>query len=133
MYVDYLNYQEYGTRNAKVLSAEKGSLTEAKLSQLFSAIKGGKVKLVNAENKENGLSISIFIDGTISHIEILDDAEETRYIYDNTLDDESDTGLGGYDFPTWSICNDLEIVVNVLKKFVESGEKLSTVSWREDW
>ena len=133
MYADYLNYQEYGTRNAKVLSAEKGSLTEAKLSQLFSAIKSGKVRLINAENKEHGLSISIFIDGTISHIEILDDAEETRYIYDNTQGDESDTGLGGYDFPKWSICDDLEMVVAILKKFVESGEKLSTVSWREDW
>ena len=36
MYINYLGYQEYGTRNAKVLSTEKETLTETKLSRLFS-------------------------------------------------------------------------------------------------
>lgn len=57
MYVDYLNYQEYGTRNAKVLSATKGNLTEDKLSRLFSMIKNKKVKIINAEKKMDYLSV----------------------------------------------------------------------------
>ena len=133
LYIDYLNYQEYGTRNAKVLSTEKGSLTEAKLSRLFSMIEQGKIKLVNAESRSNVGSISVYIDGSNAHIEVLDDEEEARFVYDNLLEDDSDVGIGGYDFPKWSICQDLRILNAILKKFLTSGEKLSTVSWREDW
>lgn len=133
MYIDYLNYQENGTRNAKVLSAEKGNLTKEKLAHLFSLVEQGKIKLVNAESKAEGLSISVFIDGPNSHIEIIDDGEETRYVYDNLLGDESDVAIGGYDFPKWSICGDVGVLTSILKEFVQNGEKLSTVSWKEDW
>lgn len=133
MYINSLGYQEYGTRNAKVLSTEKETLTETKLSRLFSMIKREKIKNINAENKEDGISICIFFNGTNSHIEIIDEEEETRYIYDNMLGDDSNIGLCGCDFPKWSVCDNLEITVDILKEFIESGEKLSTVSWRENW
>ena len=44
-----------------------------------------------------------------------------------------DIGLFGYDFPKWSVCDNLETTIDILKEFIESGEKLPTVSWREDW
>ena len=118
MYINYLGYQEYGTRSAKVLSTEKETLTETKLSRLFSIIRREKIKNVTAENKEDGISICIFFNGTNSHIEIIDEEEETWYIYDNMLGDDSDIGLFGYDFPKWSVCDNLETTIDILKEFM---------------
>ncbi len=133
MYIDYLTYHEVGVRNTKKLSVEQGNLTDGKLSKLFAQIEQGKITNIEAGNEEEAYSMIIFLEGTNSRIGILDEEEETGYVYDNLQEDESDIGIAGYDFPKWSVCNNPSILIEILKEFAAHGEMLSTVSWREEW
>ncbi len=133
MYIDYITYHEVGVRSTKKLSVEQGNLTDGKLSKLFTQIEQGKITNIEAGNQEEAYSMIVFLEGTNSRIGILDEEEETGYVYDNLQEDESEIGIAGYDFPKWSVCNDPSILIEILKEFIADGEMLSTVSWREEW
>lgn len=133
MYIDYLTYHEVDVRNTKKLSVEQGNLTEGKLSKLFTQIEKEKITNLEAGNQEEAYSMVVFLEGKNSRIGIVDEEEETGYVYDNLQDDESDIDIAGYDFPQWSVCSDPTILIEILKEFITTGEMLSTVSWREEW
>ncbi len=133
MYIDFLTYHEANVRSSKLLSKERGTLTESKLSHLFSLIQQGKLTRLEAENQAEAYSIVVFLEGSNSHVGILDEEEETRYVYDNLQEEEGDVGIGGYDFPKWSVCGNPAILIDILKEFFATGEMLSAVSWREAW
>lgn len=130
LYIDKLTYQEIGSRSAKVLSGT--TLEEKKITKVLSLISQGKVKLVDAINEEECLSITIRMDEQKSWIGIMDSFNEVSYIYDNLSGNEDDVAVAGDDYPGWSICDDVELAKQILSEFVHSGNRLNSVTWRED-
>lgn len=130
LYIDRLTYQEAGSRSAKVLSG--AALDEKKIAKVLSLIGQGKLKLVDAVHEEEGLSMTLRMDGQKIWIGVLDSCNEISYIYDNRSGSEHDVAVAGDDYPGWAICRDAELAKEILSEFVHSGNRLPSVTWRED-
>ena len=112
LYIDKLTYQEVGSRSAKVLTGS--ALDEKRIAKVLSLINQGKLKLVDAINEEDSLSITVRVDGQKFWIGILDSYNEVSYVYDNLTGNEKDVSVAGDDYPGWSICDDVELAKQML-------------------
>lgn len=136
LYINILRYRKIVGPFIKVRYLLDSELNEKKIAKVLSLIDKGKLEHVVALNAEDRVSISVVIERQKFWIGILDsgilDGHRVSYLYDNQTGNEEDVAVAGLLYPGWSICNDAELVKQILTEFIHSGTRLDSVTWRED-
>lgn len=93
-----------------------------------------RVTRIELDNSCEMIGMSVFVEGGLSQISISDEAHDFIYYYDNGTGDHSTVGIAGYEFDKWMVCDQNNVLIEILKEFITTGKRLesSMWSWREE-
>lgn len=87
------------------------------------------VSRIELDNNCKLIGMSVFVQGNLSQISISDEAHDLIYYFDNGSSDHSIVGVSGYEFEQWMVCDQLDALIEILKKFIATGEMLESSRW----
>ncbi|OUP06732.1 hypothetical protein [Anaeromassilibacillus sp. An200] len=99
------------------------------LEDIRSLLLQGKITRIEIDNETEHIGMSIFMEGQKSQIGIVDEMNEVVYYYSNGSQSQNPVDIGGSTFEEWMICNQSEMMLSILSKFIESGKRLDTALW----
>lgn len=105
-------------------------------NELFDKIKNyvdaDLIKRVELENSECDISIIAFCQKQLSHISIVDVYEDINYYYKNATNSNKMTTIAGEEIEEMLVCDDNNLMLDIIKYFAEKGEKYPKVKWIEE-
>ena len=108
---------------------EDTNITPALLDDISTQLLQGKIKRIEIDNETEQIGMSIFVDGQKSQIGIVDEWNGLIYYYSSGNHSQRTVDICGSSFEEWMICNQPKTMLSILRKFIESGEKLNTALW----
>lgn len=118
------------TKNREVFEGKE--LKDNLFDKIKSYLNEGILKRIECENSECDISITAFCEGNNSHICIVDTFEDINYYYRNDKKSNELVTIAGEEVEENLICNDNNLMLDILKYFSQKGERYTKVKWLED-
>lgn len=99
------------------------------VDDIICQLKQHKVSRIELDNNDVLVGMSVYVEGDLSQISISDEVHDLIYYFDNGSGNSSTVGIAGEEFYKWMVCSEIDTLIDVLKKFIATGERLVSPAW----
>lgn len=122
----------YNDSNRKREVFEGKEINNKLFDKIKNYINDNSIKRIELENGECDISIIAFCQGNLSHISIVDVFEDINYYYKNDKKSNTIINIAGEDVEENLVCDNINLMFDIIFYFAQKGEKFPKVKWLED-
>ena len=131
-FVDYIRVIYNDTKESKIEEYAKDKISDLLLEKVKQSLDNNVISRIELKNIKNDLGMTIFHEAGLSHIGIVDMYNDLIYYFCKNVKEKTLVAISGYMFEMGMICQDNNILYEIITYFAKYGKQYPYVTWIED-